>query len=279
MSVFGDHNTPHRQPTNANFDNKPLMKKGQNKRGGTANADDHGNTLGVASAWRRPTVFRLNGTQFSTMYSIQYGCLGRQSERCQLLKGFGEDDNDVAVELVQVQALRCWGCLPSFDSGATTTTAKTYSWQMIMKKWGGCNRACTINPTGSYGGRDLWGGRGLWELCNGTTPPPKGRSGTLSTWTIGGRRLLTWLWWKQWIQSWQSTESSGCHAMGGPKLQTASRGSALWNRLPTRSLQNDWRRPIHMRWTKANTGKRTFALGGGLTNEILWEELCVHQYW
>ena len=46
---FGDHDTPHQQPTNAKFDNKPLMKKGQNKRGGTTNADDHGNTTWVAS--------------------------------------------------------------------------------------------------------------------------------------------------------------------------------------------------------------------------------------
>jgi hypothetical protein len=49
-SVFGDHDTPHRPPTNAKFDNNPLMKKGQNKRGGTANVDDHGDTLGFASA-------------------------------------------------------------------------------------------------------------------------------------------------------------------------------------------------------------------------------------
>jgi hypothetical protein len=43
-SVFGDHDTPHQQMTNAKFNNKPLMKKGQNKRGGTENADDHGTT-------------------------------------------------------------------------------------------------------------------------------------------------------------------------------------------------------------------------------------------
>jgi hypothetical protein len=32
--VNHDNNTPHWPPTNAKFDNKPLMKKGQNKRGG-----------------------------------------------------------------------------------------------------------------------------------------------------------------------------------------------------------------------------------------------------
>jgi hypothetical protein len=31
--VDHDNDTPHRQPTNAKFVNKPLMKKGQNKRG------------------------------------------------------------------------------------------------------------------------------------------------------------------------------------------------------------------------------------------------------
>jgi hypothetical protein len=48
--VNHDNNTPYQWPTNAKFDNKPLMKKGQNKWGGTANADNHGDTLGVASA-------------------------------------------------------------------------------------------------------------------------------------------------------------------------------------------------------------------------------------
>jgi hypothetical protein len=43
MSVFGDHDTPHLQPTIAKFDNKPLMKKEQN-------LDNHGDTLGFASA-------------------------------------------------------------------------------------------------------------------------------------------------------------------------------------------------------------------------------------
>jgi hypothetical protein len=50
MSVFGDYDTPHQRPVYAKLDNKPLMKKGQNKSGGTKNMDNHGNTLGVASA-------------------------------------------------------------------------------------------------------------------------------------------------------------------------------------------------------------------------------------
>jgi hypothetical protein len=50
--VDHDNHTPHWQPTNAKFNNKLLMRKkrGQNKKGGTTNADNHGNTLGVASA-------------------------------------------------------------------------------------------------------------------------------------------------------------------------------------------------------------------------------------
>ncbi len=68
-SVFGDHDsTPHRRLTNAKFNNKQLMKKGQHKRGGT-----------ILQTWtimaihwglpaqRRPTVFWLD-----MWYSIQY---------------------------------------------------------------------------------------------------------------------------------------------------------------------------------------------------------------
>jgi hypothetical protein len=53
-SVFGDHDTPHQLPTNAKFNNKQLMKKGQNKRRGTTNAGDHGNTLGLPAHDRDP---------------------------------------------------------------------------------------------------------------------------------------------------------------------------------------------------------------------------------
>jgi hypothetical protein len=34
MSVFGDHDTPRQRPTNAKFDNEPLMKKGEKQKGG-----------------------------------------------------------------------------------------------------------------------------------------------------------------------------------------------------------------------------------------------------
>ncbi len=59
-TVFGNYNAPHRQPSNRKFDKKPLMKKGHNNSRGTTNADNHGNTLGVAIAWQWPPVFWLD---------------------------------------------------------------------------------------------------------------------------------------------------------------------------------------------------------------------------
>ncbi len=73
--------TPHQWPTNAKFDNKPLMKKGQNKRKGTILLM----RMIMAIHWGSPAhdsnpqfFGSTGGTQFSTIYSIQYGCLGRQ---------------------------------------------------------------------------------------------------------------------------------------------------------------------------------------------------------
>ncbi len=79
-SVFGDHDTPHRRPTNAKFDNKPLMKKGQNKRGVLQTWTIMAIHWGLPAHDSNPQFFgSTGGTQFSTIYSIQYGCLGCQN--------------------------------------------------------------------------------------------------------------------------------------------------------------------------------------------------------
>jgi hypothetical protein len=75
-NVFGDHDTPHRQPTNAIFDNKPLMKRGKTKVRVLQMRTIMAIHWGLPAHDSNPHFFGLTGgTQFSTMYSIQYGCV------------------------------------------------------------------------------------------------------------------------------------------------------------------------------------------------------------
>jgi hypothetical protein len=78
-SVFGDHDTPHRWRTNAKFDNKLLMKKGQNKAGVVHTQTIMAIHWGLPEHDGNPQFFgSTDGTQFSMMYSIQNGCVGCQ---------------------------------------------------------------------------------------------------------------------------------------------------------------------------------------------------------
>ncbi len=66
------------------------MKKGQHKRGGTTNTDDNGGS--PAHDGDLQFFGSTGGTQFSTIYSIQYECLGRQKNNLRFFSAGGGRD-------------------------------------------------------------------------------------------------------------------------------------------------------------------------------------------